>query len=179
MIAYRKQLLMGMLLDKKLASQMTPNAVKKYYNSHRDEFSSDQVRLQQIVVSDENDAKRLFKLAKDPKSDFQELAEKNSQDPNAKNSRGEMGFVSRGAFSPEFTSVAFSTPAGEVAGPIHTRLGYHIIKVIQKRIGKSFEFDEVEHQVRAALHHQLIRNFTDGVKGQAKIELNNAALEKM
>ena len=55
--------------------------------------------------------------------------------------------------------------------------GYHIIKVIQKKFGNPFEFDEVELRVKDTLRQQLVRNYVDNLKLQAKIQINNKELE--
>jgi len=44
-----------------------------------------------------------------------------------------MGFVSKGRMMPEFESVVFALKPGEVSGVVTTPLGYHIIKVDEKK----------------------------------------------
>jgi len=178
MVLFRKQLLMSRLLEKKFSSQLTESAAKKYFQAHKDKFSTDQAHIQQILLGDEAQAKKVLALAQDSKNDFQELAEKYSKDPSAKNNRGDLGFIGRNRFVPEFTEAAFATPVGEITGPIKTIYGYHIVKVIDKRLGKSLGFDEVELQVRNALRQDLVRNYVDSLKGQSKIKVDNVALEK-
>ncbi len=178
-VVYRKQLLMGRLLEKKFSSQLTQSAVKKYYESNKNRFSTDQVHVQQILVSDESQANKILGMTGDPKNNFQELAEKYSKDPSAKNNRGDLGYIGRDRFVPEFTDAVFSTPSGEIAGPIKTIYGYHIVKVIEKRIGKPLEFSEVELQARTALRQELVRNYVDNLRGQATIKIDNRALEKL
>ena len=147
MAQYRKQLLMSRLTQKKVAPQTTASAVKKYYDSHKYKYSPDLAHVQQILVSDEAEAKRLLEKAKDSKNDFQELAEKFSKDPAAKNNRGDLGYINRRQFVRDFTDAIFDAPEGEITGPVKTTYGYHIIKVIDKKLGKPLEFNEVEVQV--------------------------------
>ena len=130
------------------------------------------------MVSDESEARRLKKLAEEKPGDFQDLAEKHSKDPAAKTTRGDLGFVSHDRLVKEFTDVAFATADGRITGPIKTIYGYHIIKVIEKRMGKSLEFAEVELRVRDALRAELIRDYTDKLRAQSKIKVDPAAIEK-
>lgn len=178
MAAFRKQLLMSRLLEKKVASQMTPSAARKYFEAHKEQFSTDRVRVLHILLHDEAEARKVLKLAEDSKNDFQELAEKYSKDLNAKNNRGDIGFIGRDRMVPEFTNLAFSTPEGKVAGPIQTAYGYHVIKVVQRRFGKALEFDEVELPVRSALRQQLVRNYIDVLRKQAKIKVEDVGHTK-
>ncbi len=173
---YRKKMLANLLLEKEISLKLTEKEVKEYYQIHRDIFSTDQVHVQHLLVKDQDEAKRLLALSKDSKNDFQELAERYSIDPAAKNNRGDLGFITHDLMDPEFTRVAFSTLPGQVVGPVHTLLGYHLIKVIQKKIGKPLEFAEVELQVKMALREELIRGYKAKMRRQAKIEVHDQAV---
>jgi peptidyl-prolyl cis-trans isomerase C len=178
LMRFRKQLLMNRVLEKSLASKLTQSEAKKYYEAHKDRYSTDQVHVQHILVSDENEARKILKLAKEPNADFQELAEKHSIDPSAKNNRGEVGFIARDGMASEFTDVAFALKEGEVSAPVKTLYGYHIIKLLERKIGKPLEFDEVELRVRGDLQRQVERGFTDGIKAQYPIKVDQAAIDK-
>ena len=63
---------------------------------------------------------------------FEKIAFELSEDPSAKDS-GDIGFISRGAIGlPEFESAAFSLDAGAVSSIAKSKLGYHLIKVVEK-----------------------------------------------
>jgi len=63
-----------------------------------------------------------------------------------------LGWAERSNFVAPFAEVLFSTPAGEVRGPVKTQYGYHIIRVEEIQPGKAETFEqargEVEAQVR-------------------------------
>ena len=61
--------------------------------------------------------------------DFGKLAQENSQDPSAKENKGDLGFFSSFRMVYAFESAAFNTPKGKISNPFRTRFGYHIIKV--------------------------------------------------
>ena len=65
--------------------------------------------------------------------DFKVLAALYSDDPGSANNGGEIGFVSRGTFVPEFEKVAFRLKKGEVSEIVKTNFGYHIIQLIERR----------------------------------------------
>ncbi len=178
MAQYRKQLLTSRLTQKKVAPQATEKAVKKYYEAHKYKYSPDMAHVQQILVADESEAKRLLEKAKDSKNDFQELAEKFSRDPSAKNNRGDLGYINRRQFVREFTDAIFDSAEGEITGPVKTIYGYHIIKVIDKKLGKPLEFDEAQIQASQDLREELLRSYIDNLKTQNKIKIDKVALEK-
>lgn len=177
--AFKKQYLASRVLQKNLSTKFTDQSVKKYYDSHKGRYSTDQVHAMHILVADEQRAQELAKTARGKDSDFQALAEKFSKDPSAKNNRGDLGFFGRDRMVPEFTEAAFSGQAGEIVGPIKTAYGYHIIKVIEKKMGKTLEFDEVEVRVRNELRQDLTQAYVSKLREQAKIKVNESVLDKL
>ena len=65
--------------------------------------------------------------------DFGKLAQEFSQDPSAKENKGELGYFSAFRMVYPFESAAFKTEKGQISNPIRTRFGYHIIKVLDIR----------------------------------------------
>jgi peptidyl-prolyl cis-trans isomerase SurA len=65
--------------------------------------------------------------------DFSELAKKYSESPEASEG-GNLGFISKGSLSElTFEEKAFSLQPGQISEPFESRLGFHIINVIEKR----------------------------------------------
>jgi parvulin-like peptidyl-prolyl isomerase len=64
--------------------------------------------------------------------DFAQLAAIYSEDPGSGMDGGNLGWVGRGAFVPEFEEAAFALPNGEISEPIRTQFGYHLIEVINR-----------------------------------------------
>ena len=177
--AFRKQYLVNRVLAKNLGTQLSDKAAKKYYEAHKREYSTDQVHAQHILVSTEEQAKAVLKKVKEPNADFQELAEKMSKDPSAKNNRGDLGFFGRDRMVPDFTEAAFTGKDGEIVGPVKTAYGYHIIKVIEKKTGKPIPFEDIEARVRNELRQNLTESYIGKLKQQAKISVDDKAVEKM
>jgi len=66
-------------------------------------------------------------------ADFEQLAEKYSQDPGSAQRGGDLGYFARGTMLPEFERVAFALQPGEISDIVRTRLGYHIIRAEDRR----------------------------------------------
>lgn len=64
---------------------------------------------------------------------FDELAVQFSQDPSAKENKGDLGYFSAFRMVYAFESAAFKTKAGDISMPIRTRFGYHLVKVVDTR----------------------------------------------
>ncbi|PLX32205.1 MAG: hypothetical protein C0600_03445 [Ignavibacteria bacterium] len=77
-------------------------------------------------------------------SDFAGLAMRNSEDPGSAANGGDLGWVGRRKFVPDFEIVAFELGVNEVSYPVRTQFGYHIIKVTGERPPKSLEESKQE-----------------------------------
>ncbi len=64
---------------------------------------------------------------------FSMLATLYSQDPGSAKQGGELGFFSRGEMVGEFEAAAFALKPGEVSPIVETKLGFHIIQLIERR----------------------------------------------
>jgi len=64
---------------------------------------------------------------KDP-AVFAKVATEKSEDPSGKARGGDLGVFKRGDLFPEFEAVAFKLKDGEIAGPVQTDRGFHIIR---------------------------------------------------
>ena len=109
------------------------------------------------------------------------LVVKYSQDNMTKDKGGDLGYFTKGRMVPEFDSVAFATPVGEVSKPVKTRYGYHIIKVIDNMDEHYRELNEqliteIRGQLRGKKEKELADKFLDSLKAEAAYEFNEEAL---
>lgn len=75
---------------------------------------------------------RKVKQKLDKGEDFAELAKKHSESPEAAQG-GDLGFVAKGSLSElVFEEKAFNLAQGQISEPFETRLGFHIINVLDK-----------------------------------------------
>jgi len=61
--------------------------------------------------------------------DFGTVAAEVSQDPSAKENKGNLGYFTSFRMVYAFENGAYNTPVGTVSDPVRTRFGYHLIKV--------------------------------------------------
>ena len=125
--------------------EVSPEEVKEFYDGiPRDSlpYFSTQVKVSQIVKSPEVGREQKETVRNELISirerilngeSFEILATLYSQDPGSAQNGGNLGFVGRGAFQPEFEAEVFRLKPGEISMPIETQFGYHIIQLIEKR----------------------------------------------
>jgi parvulin-like peptidyl-prolyl isomerase len=112
-----------------------------------------------VRVNDQRSAERAKALADElyakilAGQDFAELAKKHSEDPRAAEG-GALGWVAEGDLLPELDRLVFSLKPGETAPPVQTRLGYHIVRVEERRSAESLSLSEANGAVYDALFQQ-------------------------
>ncbi len=77
-------------------------------------------------------------VRKDPAA-FEDIATKYSDDKGSARQGGKLNWFGVGRMVPEFDSVAFALPVGEISEPFRTAYGYHIIKKLNARGIPSYE----------------------------------------
>ncbi|TPD65790.1 peptidylprolyl isomerase [Flavobacterium microcysteis] len=129
--SYRNQLSKNYLTDSKVTNELIEEAYQR---------SLKEIKAAHILfMVDENaspeDTLKAYKKAVEVREkaqkgeNFGELAVKYSEDPSAKENKGELGYFSVFRMVYPFESAAYKTAKGQVSKIVRTRFGYHLIKV--------------------------------------------------
>jgi peptidyl-prolyl cis-trans isomerase SurA len=106
-------------------------------------------------------------------ADFAQLARENSQDASARNG-GDLGWSSPGMFVPEFEEVLNSLSPGQIADPIVSRFGVHLIQLLERRQSKLSEREQrevVRNLLREKKLDEAYVRWAQDVRGRAYAEL--------
>lgn len=147
---------------------------KDYYDKNKEQFKEpEQVHLYQIQVKTEEDARKVYDEIAGG-SDFGEAAKKYSTDPLSKDKGGDVGFQQKGMMPTELETAAFSIALNEVSQPIKTQLGFHVIKVTEKKDARQKTYDEVKSSIDQMLKAQKetdkVRKWLEGIKKKSTIK---------
>ena len=88
----------------------------------------------------------MYKKTQAKGADFAAIAKEFSEGPT-KARGGDLGFFAKGRMVPDFEKAAFAMKIGEISKPVKTRFGWHIIKVEEKKDGRTRSFDEVKASI--------------------------------
>jgi peptidyl-prolyl cis-trans isomerase SurA len=133
--------------------------LKRFYSEHVARFKEpDQIRASHILILIPQDADDLLVEALRHKGDtilerlrrgedFQQLARVYSDDASGKNG-GDLGFFKRGELLPEFERATFGLQPGQVIGLVRTKIGFHIIKVTERKEGSVIPYGDVTEKIR-------------------------------
>jgi peptidyl-prolyl cis-trans isomerase SurA len=156
----RKSLMTQRLQEKNFGKvDATKREVEDFFESYKDSIGSipEKVNLYHIFQNPKagEKLKKIFRekalaLLDSLKAgkDFAELARKYSDDPGSAAQGGDLGFVKKGVFYPEFEEAAYKLNVGEISGVIESPVGFHIIELIEKR-GESIHTRHILIKIKA------------------------------
>ncbi|AWM12918.1 peptidylprolyl isomerase [Flavobacterium sediminis] len=136
--SYRKQLAKNYVNDSKVTNALIDEAYAR---------TKEEVRASHILVLVSEGAEpkdtlkayhKMLDLKKriDAGENFEAVAQKFSEDPSAKENKGDLGYFSAFKMVYPFESAAYNTPVGKISKIFRTRFGYHILKVTDKRLNR-------------------------------------------
>lgn len=129
--SYRGQLAKNYLTD----SKVTKELLEEGYARSLKEVNASHILLSLEESAKPEDTLRVYKQILELRKralngeDFGNLAMQFSQDPSAKENKGNLGYFSAFRMVYPFETAAFTTPKGEISLPVRTRFGYHLVKV--------------------------------------------------
>ena len=110
--------------------------------------------------------------------DFAELAKEYSQDASA-SAGGDLGWSSPGQFVPEFEAVLSKLAPGQIADPLVSRFGVHLIQLLERKQAPITQNDRREAAkkiMREKKFEETYNNWVREVRGHAFIEYRDAPL---
>ncbi len=123
-----------------------------------------QVNARHIVVRTEAEAQEVLDRLEAGEG-FATLAAEYSIDSTTREFGGNLGWFARDELlQPELENVAFELEVGQMAGPIQTSLGYHILQTMDR------EERPVEPERLSVLAESVFNNWLEGLRGNANIQ---------
>jgi peptidyl-prolyl cis-trans isomerase SurA len=129
--SYRAQLAKNYFNDTKITEEL----VQEGYNRLQKEIRASHI----LILVDENaspeDTLKAYKKIEDISKkaiageDFANLAVQYSEDPSAKENKGDLGYFTAFRMVYPFENAAYNTQKGKISKIIRTRFGYHILKI--------------------------------------------------
>ncbi len=126
---------------------------------------AEQVHAQALVVADEATAQALLDQLRGG-ADFSTLALTYSLDLSSRAAGGDLGWFPRGVLTvPEVEAAAFALQPGETSEVIHSALGYHLVRVLERDPARPLS-PEAEQVLRARAYQAWL----EGLLAKATIE---------
>ena len=124
--------------------------IKQHYETHKSEYEiPEQVRALHILLDSEQTAfEILAQLRKGTK--FETIARERSLGPEAQKG-GDLGYFSRGVMPKVFDDAIFPLKVGKISRVVSSDYGYHIFKLVDRRIKRMRAYEECRGEIMEAL----------------------------
>ena len=165
----RERILGNVLVETVLDTSVTEDTLRRLYEEQVKLVElGDEVRAREIVVETEAKAGEIYDLLGEG-ADFAQLAFEHSLNPTTRLEGGDMGY-----FTPEMAPlpiarVAFSTEIGVVAQPFRTELGWHVLRVEDRRVEARPTFEEMRPRMVRFLTFDEIQKLLDVLRARSEV----------
>jgi len=156
-----------------------------------------EVRARHILIKDEEEttknansvssdikalkkAESIYEMVLANRDRFAEIAKKYSDDKLTADKGGDLGWISRGQMVQEFEKQLYKMKPGDIAGPIKTIFGYHIILALErkdKEIPAGVSEKDIENQILQEKQNEAVRRWLKPLVDSANIEIMDPALK--
>jgi len=171
---------------KKAEETVTDAYMRDYYKKNLAKFREpEKIRISEILLKADpaggqkgwNEVKKRaleVKKRAEAGEDFAKLAREVSEDVYAEKG-GDMDWTHKGSLAPELEMAAEPLKTGEIAGPIMTIYGFHIIKLTGRKppVQKKYEdlnLDNLRKELQGKVYRKLWDDWLKGLRAEAKIE---------
>jgi len=162
----KRQLLRYRVINIAVGSRVnvSDEEVKAYYERHMKGGANVQVRASHIFIAipdgadlatageKEAQAKKVLERAKT--EDFAKLAREVSDDAATRADGGDLGYFGKDMLPKPIEELVFAMKPGEVRGPVRADRGFHIIKLIDRKMKDPKPLDEVKDDIRMQLRQK-------------------------
>lgn len=127
----KKEILMDKYYNDYLeTTEIEQEEIEKFFEENKDDLVV--LRARHILVNNEDDAKKVVERL-NAGEEFEEVALTESLDSVSAAQGGDLGYFTRGGMIKEFSDAAFALEVGEISEIVKTEVGYHIIKLEDKK----------------------------------------------
>ena len=171
MAAYRadlkRQLLRFRVLNIAVGSKVniSDDEVRAYYERHMKDGTNVQVRAShvfiaipegadaQVVAEKQAQAQKVLERA-NAGEEFAKLARESSDDAATRAEGGDLGYFGKDMLPKPIEEIVFAMKVGDVRGPIRADRGFHVIKLVDRKLKDPKPFDEVKDDIRMQLRQK-------------------------
>lgn len=183
-----KNLIVRRFINEKIAREIlvSEEESRDFYKKNMKKFRlAEKIRASHILIKVSPDAPQPEKAEARKKIEtilkrirngekFAALAKKFSEGPSG-GSGGELGYIERKKMAKPFSDTAFSLKPGETSDIIETRLGFHLIKVLDKKPERDSTYEEAKKEIDRLLGqkkmNESIKSCLEKLRLSARIEI--------
>ena len=159
-----------------LAQAVTPQAMQALYEMRfANAIPGTEFNAAHIIVATQAEAAEI-RTQLDAGADFAEMARTKSTDGAAANG-GDLGWFGPGMMVKEFEDAVVAMKPGEIAGPLQTQFGWHLVKLNDTRPTAAPTFETVRPELEAELQQQAVDTRVAELTASATITRDDAGID--
>ncbi len=156
--------------------EFTQDEVDAWWADNSSQFGAGEQVCAAHILVDEVETANTLMAELEAGADFATLANEHSTDPGSGANGGDLGCFGRGMMVAPFEEAAFSTEAGQIAGPVESQFGHHIIQV-NEHIAAGGDSDAYRDQIEIALGNERIIDLIQAFKQAHGVQTFPEALD--
>lgn len=135
-----------------------------FFNENKEDLIV--LQASQILLSTEEDGNRVLEALKSGEN-FEDLVITESKDSTSAVNGGDLGYIVKGKYKavPEFEKALFELEVGEISDLIKTEVGFHIIRLDDRRDN----FEELKDEISDLIKNQQYASYVKELEEKAKI----------
>lgn len=146
----------GLAIEGIVAEAVTDEALQMAYDARfKDAKPQTEYSAAHILVATEEEANALKEQLAGG-ADFAELAKAKSTDTGSGANGGDLGWFGLGMMVKPFEDAVVAAKVGEVAGPVKSDFGFHLILVKETRIAEMPTLDQMRDELAAEVENKAI-----------------------
>ncbi|MES2542275.1 MAG: peptidylprolyl isomerase [Pseudomonadota bacterium] len=152
----KRGLVSGIAIEGIVASAVTDAALQAAYDARfKDAAPQTEYSAAHILVATKEEADAI-KTELAGGADFAEIAKAKSTDTGSGANGGDLGWFGPGMMVKPFEDAVIAAKVGEVAGPIQTDFGFHLILVKETRVAEKPTLDQLRDELAAEVETAAI-----------------------
>ena len=152
------------------AGQLGEAALRQRYQDDIAQFTT--VQVEHILVKTQAEAEQIYQQTTQPgftRHDFMALAKQHSIDTTSGKKGGSLGSATASSYVKPLADAVLALEPGQVSTPVHTKFGWHVIRMEDKKVTPYEQArDQIVQQAEATIFSDWLRKQIDA----GKVEVN-------
>lgn len=140
---------------------ITDEEIENYFNSNKEDLIV--VKASHILVKSEEDGKKVINKL-NAGEEFASVAATESIDSSSAVQGGNLGYFKKGTYVNEFEQAAFALQVGETSKLVKTEVGYHVIKIDDRKDTLETLKDDIILVLKDEKYLEKIQSLRDSAK---------------
>ncbi|MFH1189462.1 MAG: peptidyl-prolyl cis-trans isomerase [Candidatus Omnitrophota bacterium] len=162
--------------------KVSEEEIAAFYDQNKDKLKTPEMwRASQVLVPTEQAARNVLQELNSG-GNFEDIARAQSKDATASRG-GDIGYFREGQLVPDFERAAIGLDVGQLSDVVHTKFGYHVIKLTDKKASGMQTYDKakplIENELRKKKKADMFYELVMELKKKYGVNIDEKAFSSM